>query len=129
MITEKIYFKWNDTYVTGHADVDSQHQRLFELGNKLFSSDHENAKRYLMELYKYTRQHFEKEEVIMNEHNASNLSEHKKIHEELLDKLNDIANEYLEDSSKFEALKVFVYQWVTQHILKEDLDTWNKYVS
>ena len=126
---KSIYFEWNESYRTGYAEVDIQHQKLFELGNALFLSDHSEARKYLMELYKYTRCHFESEEAIMLELHATNLVEHRKIHDDLLEQLNCISDDYLSDPTQFEQLKVFVYQWVTQHILNEDLATWAKFTT
>ena len=126
-VEDTVVFEWDEKYRTGQPEVDIQHQRLFELGNELFASDYHHAKKCLMELYKYTRYHFESEESIMAEHNATNLIDHMELHVKLLDKLNDISEKINDEPGQFAQLKLLVYKWIRDHILEKDLDTWRKF--
>jgi len=117
---QKLYFIWSEKFETGNKLIDTQHQQLFTLGNELFSSDYSSGKKYVMEFYKYTRTHFEAEEKLMREIDYPGYSDHRKIHEELLEGLNKVSENYFDDEGLFEQFKIFVYKWLTQHIMYED---------
>jgi len=115
-----LYFVWNEKYSIGNDVIDSQHKRLFELGNELFNANYSDGKKILMELFKYTRYHFDAEETIMRTNNYSGLKAHQKLHEDLITKLNEVADTYFNGDGDFEEFKQFVYTWLIYHVTVED---------
>ena len=114
------FFIWKEEYCSGNDAVDSQHKHLFKLGNELFYADYDSGRKYIMEFYKYTRYHFDSEEELMESVSYPGVEEHKKLHEQLISGLNDIADNYFANEKHFEEFKKFVYTWHTQHIVVED---------
>lgn len=115
-------FSWDESYSVGNEMIDAQHQHLFSLVNALGDEITEQAvKQVIMELYKYTRIHFTAEERLMRAGAFPLLSEHKLLHDNLIDQLNTISRQ---DFSKEEAvfdLRKFVFTWLVNHILEEDM--------
>ena len=118
---EKMFFQWKQCYETGVEEIDQQHKRLFELGNELFGSDYVSGRKIIIEFYKYTRYHFQAEEKYMQSIGYSDYEKHSIRHEKLISELNDISDNYFQDSRAFESFKVFVYHWINRHILDEDM--------
>jgi len=116
------FFIWKNEYSSGNTTVDDQHKHLFKLGNDLFYADYDSGRHYIMEFYKYTRYHFESEEKLMEECSYPAIDAHKKIHEQLIADLNDIADNYFNNAEQFDQFKQFVYRWLTHHIISEDLE-------
>ena len=76
-----IQFVWKDKYSVGDLEIDKQHKGLFELGNELPEvSGEQDVKPIIMQLFKYTREHFSAEEEMMNRIGFTYLAKHKKLH-------------------------------------------------
>ena len=118
-------FEWTENISTGFKEIDDQHKQLFELGHQLLKSDIDSIKPYILNLYTYTRYHFKTEERIMAENNTSNLIEHKQIHEELIEKLNNATKRFEDNPEKMEEVKRLVFKWITEHICIDDIKTWS----
>jgi hypothetical protein len=55
--------EWKDSFKLGDAEIDTQHQQLFALANEfLQASGKAELTLCAIQLYKYTREHFEVEE-------------------------------------------------------------------
>jgi hemerythrin len=119
-----ITFEWNDSYTVGNEEIDKQHKYLFELGNRLPEvADEDGIHHLIMDLFKYTREHFATEEEMMRSIGYPNLDEHIQLHDDLISKLSTISeNEFTTDAEIYK-FKEFVYLWLSKHILEED----NKY--
>lgn len=115
-------FHWRDEYRLGIAQIDEQHQQLFRIANRVFSDlppgDLEEA---LMELFRYTREHFRAEEAYMKEVGYPGLLRHRVQHDDLLDQLNEYAAKVVRDPGQMPALRAFIASWIGQHILTHDL--------
>ena len=83
---------WSDKFLTGHREVDTQHQYFVELINRvIWNMMEHNDWRYhqmlIEELVLYARFHFKSEENILYILWEPVLQEHKKMHIELIDSL------------------------------------------
>ncbi len=116
-----IVFIWKKQYAVGVPELDKQHQDIFNLGNKLQSVNPDEAKPYVMELYKFARAHFKTEELHMKQINYPDLDNHRKLHDKFIADLNLISKDFTKDS--LDALRSFLYSWLIDHVLNED----NKY--
>ncbi len=90
-----ISFEWDSSLDLGIPEIDEQHKRLFEIGNKINeiiddkSEEIDQNKLWgiVMELKEFTGYHFYTEEKMMDECKFQKRSEHKKKHEELINNL------------------------------------------
>ncbi len=113
---------WDPQLLTGDDLIDSQHQRLFQVANLLFacpsSSDIDTA---VMDLYKYTREHFRDEEALMAKIGYSGYEHHIQLHENLIEMLNSIVQSHKSNVARLKReLKKFMLKWVTLHIKVDD---------
>ena len=115
------YYEWKSDYLTGDSTVDEQHQYLFKLANRVHSTNPKDCKPIILELYKYTRVHFKAEEAIMSEFKFNDLENHKKYHENLISRLNDLSDNFTDSRDDRDDLVAFFGNWIVNHILNEDL--------
>jgi hemerythrin len=115
-----VKFLWEERYSVGNSNLDQQHQRLFRIGNEIQDASINEVKKYIMELYKYTREHFNCEEDHMKEIGFPDVKQHKEMHNALITKLNAIAEKGFGTDESFNEFKVFLYDWLINHILNQD---------
>jgi hemerythrin len=120
-VNVKTQYIWEDRYSVGNAAVDQQHQHLFELCNKIQDAAPSDGKKYVMELYRYTRGHFQAEELHMRSIGFPDLAEHRELHNQVIAQLNTLVEKFPSTKESMEYLVVFVAKWLTDHILTEDM--------
>lgn len=114
---------WKESYTIGHPTIDSQHKELFTIINDLENCfDQDTVKITILHLYRYTREHFAAEERLMKKVNYPNLAEHRALHEELIEELNEIVEKKFNALSNLTKLQEFLYKWLVDHILTRDMD-------
>lgn len=113
--------EWDEKYELGLPEVDAQHQGLFDCANNILSAKKEDLPSYIMELYTYTRRHFNAEEEFLKSVNYPALLDHNKLHIELIDDLNREVELGFENDADLERFKLFFMQWLVKHILQEDV--------
>lgn len=125
------YYEWSDSYIIDNGIIDEQHRKLCSIGAEieelvnmkdLYSEEkyHEKILHCLAELIKYTIVHFKTEEEIMCKHNYKYIDQHRKLHEELIDKVSSIRQRY-EDNSIDAELDGLLNSWLINHIFQEDV--------
>ena len=72
---------WRDEYSVNVAEIDTQHQKLLELVNKLHSAvetriDKIDLEGLMVELVEFTAIHFSTEEQLMNKYEYPELEKH-----------------------------------------------------
>lgn len=115
-----IKFVWDKSYSVGHETIDSQHRRLFELGNDMQNVDISGVTRAIMSLYKHAREHFDSEEQHMKAIGYPKLEQHRELHNDLITGLNNVAKKPIDTVAGLESFKRFVYDWIIDHILNQD---------
>ena len=108
------------SYSVGDSKLDQQHQRLFDVGNEIQDASIREVRKYIMELYKRTREHFSYEEDHMKEIGFPDVKQHKEMHNRLITRLNEIAERDFESDESFNQFKAFLYDWLIDHILNQD---------
>jgi hemerythrin-like metal-binding protein len=116
---------WSHSYSIGNAEVDTQHQKLIDLINKLHSSTEGGATGdadiVLQELIDYTVYHFQSEEALQKSSGYPDYQAHKKRHEELVTQVSEKVAMYKSgDEAIMEKLMLFLVDWLKDHILGED---------
>jgi hemerythrin len=116
-----IEFTWKEEYSVGNPDIDKQHKQMFALGNRLSEvSDFRDIKPIIMELYKYVREHFAREEVMMKSSGFPLLETHGLKHDALITQLNEISYQPFDTDEAVYRLKKLIYEWLSYHIMHED---------
>lgn len=117
---------WNSGYSVNVKEIDDQHKKLIDLINKLYDEmkkghGKEALSGVLKELVDYTKYHFQAEEKLLSKHNFPHLAAHKKEHEELTKKVEEI-NEKIASGKMVISSNVltFLKDWLNNHILVED---------
>lgn len=123
-------FKWKDSFSCNIPEIDAQHQKLFEIGSRLYEIislkdgyDHyDEIIQILQELRDYTAYHFSYEESLMKMKNYENYETHKIEHDFFVKKLGRINIEEVEEAQEKTMLEMvtFVADWIAGHILKTD---------
>lgn len=126
-----MYFEWKDAYSVNVAEIDKQHKKLFEIGEKISDLilakdeyDHyDEIMVILNELEDYTLYHFNYEEKLMEQYGYHETETHKFAHIFMIKKLQRMKNKDI-DANQREAtvdLIAFVSDWIAEHILKTDM--------
>ncbi len=118
---------WKRDYLLGNAQIDSDHQHLFDLINSFHyefiqNRDHVEILRLLNNLVKYCEDHFQREECLMAEKAYPGLDEHRQIHAELFETIFELQGKLESASVKMEKETVdFLRHWLTDHIVEHDM--------
>lgn len=118
--------EWSDLYSVGNAEIDTQHQRLFEITNRLQDAydemkSHDVVGKIFEELLDDTQTHFSAEEALMEERGYPHYYQHCEQHRNLIELLLGY-KKYFDDRQPgvVERLLSFVQTWFKGHILGED---------
>jgi len=119
-------FVWDDIFSVGNELIDSQHKRLFDIGNRFHAALERRAPRIeLMELFnelvEYTGKHFADEEQLMRDCRYADYDRHKTNHEKLVKQV--LAYKHRLEGSEPEAERYaidFIKTWLTCHVLGMD---------
>ncbi len=119
-------FEWKTEYSLGHAEIDGQHRRLFELANDLqgavtLGKGKDALSKTLGNLIAYTKQHFAHEERLMQMNHYPDYLHHKADHDALTAQLMQFQLDF--DSGHVGmtiGLFQFVKDWLTHQIGETD---------
>ena len=119
--------KWNESFSVFNHDLDSQHQRLFEMLNSFqeeMKHNPDNKKSFqkiIHGLKEYTLVHFTAEEKHMILMNYPYLEVHQSKHIQFIDKIDEYDSRIKtgENVLPFEII-TFLKEWLTRHIYVED---------
>ena len=122
-------FHWDKHFVTGLADVDSQHHHLVDLinafGDKLLSGHIEPAdlQSLIGELKDYSVYHFTEEEALMDDYRLAPefIDNHKGVHRSFIEQISLMgSNLDGENGETSRNLLNFLWNWLAFHILGQD---------
>ena len=122
--------EWSDDYLIGIEMVDEQHKKWIEIYNEahdrmmddgLTVNKRDIGKDALKKMIEYGKFHFSFEEKFMEKIGFPEIEDHKKIHENFVQKLDSLALQlrqgiYVLNS---EIIKL-IENWLVDHILNED---------
>ncbi len=118
--------KWSEKFMMGIEVIDKQHQKWIEFINKLYRALKQGAADDILneifnELIEYTKYHFGFEEKYMAEFGFEDIENHKKEHENFVNELYAMFNEYLEEKPDVPfQLITYLKRWVERHVLVTD---------
>jgi len=117
---------WLNEYELGIEEIDLQHHFFLDLINRLAkelanSDDLFYQQSLFKELSVYAHFHFVSEENLMYRESYPHLTEHKKHHDALIDRLN--RNKLQFETGQIEASRIinFLRHWFVQHTIGEDM--------
>jgi hemerythrin len=120
-------FKWEEKYKVHNDMIDDDHKRLFELAlNTLNYKTAPNKKEFvrstIIELNKYMKEHFEREEDYMHTIAFPLYKEHKELHQKIIDQINSLIKQLPKLSFEEFEIKIVSYIdiWLVNHIIQED---------
>lgn len=121
---------WKDSYSIGMDLIDAQHKHLFEIGNQAYAllknglkiDKYDEIVLIIEDLSNYTKYHFRCEEEYMIEINYPGYENQKKEHNDFIEKIDSIQLHNIDENQQkyIEELLDFIFNWVLEHILKED---------
>ena len=122
--------EWSDKYAIGIQKIDDQHRKFFEaaqlLSDEILNCTGEEAvEGSLAFLRQYASQHFADEEAMMQEHGYPKLAEHKGLHGEFIERLEDLLDEHdvykAPTQDMADDILELTQGWLIDHILNEDV--------
>jgi hemerythrin len=118
--------EWKDSYSVGVEAVDHEHRELIDLINQLHvgllaGSGKAAVTSFLGEIFRAISAHFALEERFMREHRYDQLDAHKEAHEELLEEIRDIMDDYeVDPDGASRQLSQRMDAWFTLHFKTHD---------
>jgi hemerythrin len=123
--------KWKDEYRIGIELIDTQHQRLFEIGQEAYEllNDEMRVDKYdrivqvLEELRQYTMYHFKCEEEYMKSISYRKFFGQKVEHDDFIKKINEVKIDGIDENQDeyLKELLAFIFDWIIEHILTKDI--------
>lgn len=115
-------FTWNDRYLTGDAEIDSDHRRLVLTVNEMFEAmsagESERVSHFLRVLGWYARYHFAREECLMEQAAYPNAERHRQAHEDFKTRFQ--GSQEPDPKVLILQLSVFLVDWLDHHFMVED---------
>lgn len=118
--------KWRDSYSTGVALFDREHQQLLQMINLIFAAiqhgyEKEASIQVIHEMLKYTRTHFAHEEELMERFAYQGAVEHREQHRELTSRVDlFLARFKAGEEGLAREVHAFLRDWFLKHILETD---------
>ena len=120
--------EWDEGMSVGVESMDQDHKILLLLINEINDainndSTHLLIKSIFEKLEKYIKEHFSKEELLMQQCNYENLEEHKKEHLKFISKIPELKKQLLDTDSVEVAQNAYLFlvDWLMQHIIVDDM--------
>lgn len=119
-------FVWDDTYSVRIAEIDTQHQHLISLMNRLHRAisdgkGHAVIGDVLKELTAYAALHFSTEEGYFERYAYPGAAEHIQTHRRFMEQVDAYGRRLMKDRSvvALETLE-FLMGWLSEHIIVDD---------
>lgn len=118
-------FEWNQSFSTGIASIDEQHQRLMAMIAELDQAEGQGTgglliSYVLQELMRYVATHFEDEELLMMRHDFPGLASHRQEHDFYVERLKHIQENYRDGDLLTRQTLDFLKDWISCHIKGTD---------
>ncbi|MFO8002581.1 MAG: bacteriohemerythrin [Marinilabilia sp.] len=114
--------KWTKDLSVGNESLDKEHQRWIEILNDFYEGlkegqSKEKLEELIVAMIDYTRYHFKNEEDFMASVNFPGLEDHKKAHEEYVEKITGFYDK-MKNGKLILSLEVtnFLKSWLINHI-------------
>ena len=113
---------WDQKYSVKVNAMDQEHKVLIDLINQLHEAMRSGQGKWVVGeildgLINYTHTHFAHEEALMTQHAYPDLAAHKKVHQSLIQQVEDLQKKQQEGSLTLSMeVKTFLKDWLMNHI-------------
>jgi hemerythrin-like metal-binding protein len=120
------FFVWNEDLSVGNTSIDNDHHHFIGLLNNLYNAmdmgrGPDVLGTVLNDLIQYTREHFKREEDVMQDLNYTEFLEHKKEHEKLAITVLEMQREFMAGETRLAVgLLKYLFDWLFEHIMNVD---------
>lgn len=120
-------FTWNDELSVSNETIDQQHKHLLSLFKHTQTLLEEKVKTIEMlevisELVVYSKYHFAEEETLMTASKYLGLEDHKKEHQDFINKVDQLKNNVNKDPNALnKEIFTFLAEWILTHIQVTDM--------
>lgn len=120
------YFEWADDMVIDRGPIDMDHRHLVDLVNALHTATTDGrgqdvVARILEDLIRYTAEHLQREEQLMESLHFPNLARHQEGHQKFMTQIRDLKKLYDSGSITVAAqLSTVLRDWLSLHIRRSD---------
>ena len=121
--------EWGPAWLTGHAEIDADHQMLTRYVNELNTAMHAGEGRNVVggildNLVQYTREHFAREEAVWRRGGLPTFDQHKQTHVDLMGSVEAFQAQYHAGTASLTTdLMAFLRQWLIDHVFRADKDS------
>jgi hemerythrin len=112
--------EWDDSLLIGNELIDLQHKRLINLIAAIPDEKSPGDALALDEAMVYAETHFADEEELLEQIGYPDLSGHMGMHEKMTATIERYKRDYDEGKTDLSAFKQFMYNWIKDHIMRED---------
>jgi hemerythrin-like metal-binding protein len=121
------FLSWHVRFSVGHAEIDAQHKKLFELVNHFDDVIKMGLPgelgRIMDDLISSTVEHFAFEETLIRKAGFPEAVDHEGMHRELIKQVRDMrANMKMGGHLSPKSIVRFLADWLTSHIMREDME-------
>ncbi len=117
---------WTNNLRVGVDAIDKDHQHLISLLNQVtfHSAEDMEVREAVGDLIDFTRQHFDREELIMEVCNSPDLKDHRALHQQLMAEVEELVARWHKSNSpdSFHHLRRRLRNWLLDHIGKIDTE-------
>ncbi|NTV29170.1 MAG: bacteriohemerythrin [Candidatus Omnitrophica bacterium] len=119
-------FKWDDSFLTGVPEMDTQHKKLVRMVNDLNRAMQAHRTNDVLNgivdaLIDYTAKHFKDEEGVMSKAGFPDLAKHRQVHKSLVTKVLDVQKKLKSGEAVVGSeLLEFLKDWLVNHIKGTD---------
>lgn len=121
-------FEWSDDLSVGVQEIDDDHKKMIKYYNELFAACMVSMGpavflETLGKLIEYAKEHFQREEALMEKEGYPDLAKQRHEHEELILTVENVQKKALSnpDHEISNDFLGFVESWIKNHILELDL--------
>ncbi len=120
------FMQWEQEYSVNIQSIDAQHKKMIDMINELYDfvkegSERERLNETFLRLSVYTVKHFIYEETLFKKYGYADLTEHKRKHDELAERLTEFHKKYSVQKEEIsEELLDFFKEAMFEHITKCD---------
>lgn len=116
---------WSPNLSVGAEELDSDHQELIELLNRLdgevgSSAGHDAISRTLDEFIARIETHFRREEEIMAQEAYPEAEHHVKLHQALAEEIQEFKTDFAAGMEIGPEITEFIKRWLISHIMESD---------
>lgn len=113
--------EWDNSYCIDDDEINEQHQLLFQYVNDFLRAETDMAMTHsIIQLFKYTRQHFAYEEALMREISFPQYEQHLRMHDHLVSRLGALGDRIANGTINRAEVEGFIKDWALGHIPRAD---------